>query len=118
MDWRDRRRESIRVLGLACVAATRLVMADSASEPSRSCEAAGPQEAKPFADMLYEKREYQRAGECYEVAGDPSRAQLAFLKAVPANSEAAAGRLKEQQDAAKQLGAQVQQAFRRAPDAS
>ena len=115
MDWRDRQRESIRVLGLACVAATRLVMADPMSDPSRLCEVADRQEAKSLADMLYEKQEYQRAAECYDAAGDPSRAQLAFLKAVPANSEATAGRLKAQQGAAKLLGAQVQQAFRRDP---
>jgi len=113
MDWRDRQGESIRVWGLACLAATRLVMADSASERSRPCQVAGPQEAKSLADMLYEKREYQRAGECYEAAGDPSRAQLAFLKAVAPNSEATARRLKEQQGVAKLLEAQVQQAFHR-----
>ena len=115
MHWRDRQRESIRVLGLTCVAATRLVMADSASDPSRPCEVAGPQEGESFADMLYEKREYMRAGECHEAAGDPSRAQLAFLKSVPANSEATAARLKEHQSGEKLLGAQLQQAFRREP---
>ena len=115
MDWRIRQRGSMRVLGLACVAAARLVMADSASEPSRPCEVADPQKAKSLADMLYEERDYQRAGECYEAAGDPSRAQLSFLKAVPTNSDAAAFRLKEQRGAVKLLGAQLQQAFRREP---
>jgi len=66
-------------LALACFAANQLVLADPAPDESRACEAANPREAKSLADVLYEKREFQRAGECYEAAGDPSRAQLAFV---------------------------------------
>jgi hypothetical protein len=102
----------MRILGLAHLAASRLVFADPALDESRSCEGASPQEAKALARELYDKREYQRAGECYEAAGDPSRAQLAFMKGVGPTSEATARALREQREAAKGLLTKVRQAFR------
>jgi hypothetical protein len=101
----------VRVCAWACLAATRMVLADPAPDESRHCDAADPPAAKSLADVLYERREYQRAGECYQAAGDPSRAQLAFLKAVAPQSEATARAFREQQDAAKSLLTKVQQAF-------
>jgi len=62
--------------------------------------------------VLYEKREFQRAGECYEAAGDPSRAQLAFVKAAGPRGEKAARAFREQRVAARALATQVQRAFR------
>ena len=108
-----RRSGGTRILGWALLAATRLVLADPAHE-SRACEAASPktQEARSQADVLYERGEYQRAGECYQAAGDASRAQLAFLKAVGPNSDATARAFRQQQHAAKSLLTKVQQAFR------
>jgi hypothetical protein len=100
------------VLGLACLTASRLILAEPALEGSRPCEVARPQEAKSLADALYEKREYQRAGECYEAAGDPSRAQRAFVKAAGPKGDASARSLREQRDAAKAFLTHVQQAFR------
>ena len=112
----DRRRRSggTRILGCALLAATRLVLADPAHDESRACEAASPrpQEARTQADVLYERGEYQRAGECYQAAGDASRAQLAFLKAVGPNSDATARAFRQQQHVAKSLLTKVQQAFR------
>jgi hypothetical protein len=105
-------RDSMMVLGLACLAASRLILAEPALEGSRPCEVARPQEAKSLADALYEKRDYQRAGECYEAARDPSRAQLAFVKAAGPKGEASARWLREQRDAAKGLLTHVEQAFR------
>ena len=107
-----RRRGSMKIWTLACFAANHFVLADPAPDESRACEAANPREAKSLADVLYEKREYQRAGECYEAAGDPSRAQLAFLKAAGPNGEKAARALRDQPDAARALATQVQRAFR------
>jgi hypothetical protein len=106
-----RRHRGTRILGWALLAATRLVLGDPAHE-SLACEAASPQEARSLADVLYERGEYQRAGECYQAAGDASHAQLAFLKAVGPNSEATARAFRQQQDAAKSLLSKVQQAFR------
>jgi hypothetical protein len=101
------------VLVLACFSATPVVFADPTSGPSRRCEAANKQEARELAEKFYEEREYQHAGECYDAAGDPSHAQLAFLKAVGPNAEDTARELKKQRDAGKGLISQVQQAFRR-----
>jgi hypothetical protein len=112
----DRRRRfgGTGILGWALLAATRLVLADPAHDESRACEAASPQpqEARAQADVLYERGEYRRAGECYQAAGDASRAQLAFLKAVGPNSDATARAFRQQQHAAKSLLTKVQQAFR------
>jgi hypothetical protein len=91
--------------------ATQVVFADGAPGPSQLCEAASKQEAKELADRYYEQREYQRAGECYDDAGDRSRAQLAFLKAAAPNAAETARALKKERDAAKGLFTQVQQAF-------
>jgi len=107
-----RLRDSMKVWALACFAASQLVLADPAPDESRVCEAANPREAKLLADVLYEKREYQRAGECYEAAGDPSRAQLAFLKAAGPSGERAARAFREPGVKAKALATQVQHAFR------
>ena len=112
MDWKDHPRGSMRVLAIACLATTHLVLADPAPDPAPLCGGAPPQQAKLLADTLYESQEYQRAGECYEAAGQPSRAQLAYLKAVPSNSEAAARELKEQRDAANALALRLAKAFR------
>ena len=76
-----------------------------------ACEVSGVQEAKAFADRLFEKGEYQHAGVCYQAAGDMTHANLAFLKAVgPKGSDTAEG-LKQQRDQAKALLASVQHAF-------
>jgi hypothetical protein len=108
VNWMKQLRVWLVVAGLA---ATGLALADPAPAGVRSCELASPREAEALADLLYEKSEYQRAGECYEAAGNPSRAQLAYLKAVTPNGKAAARDFGEQRDAAKALFAHVQQAF-------
>ena len=100
------------ILVIACFSAARVVFADPTSGPSRPCEAADKQEAKALAEKFYEEREYQRAGECYDAAGDVSHAQLAFLNAAGPSAEDTARELKKQRDAARGLFSQVQQAFR------
>jgi hypothetical protein len=96
---------------LLLLAATRVVLADPAVEGPRVCEVASPQEARSLADRLYGEAEYQRAGECYRVAGDLENANLAFLKAAGSNSEDTARALKVQRDAAKSLFATYKHAF-------
>jgi hypothetical protein len=96
----------------AALAATRLAFADPAPDAAGSCAAANPQEAKVLADRLYENGEYQRAGECYDRAGDPMRAQRAFVRAAGPSAETAARGLKDEGHTAKALFAQVEQAFR------
>jgi len=107
-----RLRTSIKVLAWASLAATRVVFADPSAGAAGDCAAASPQEARELADRLYESGEYQRAGECYDLAGDAMRAQRAFLRAAGPSAEAAARGLKDEGRTAKNLFAQVGQAFR------
>ena len=99
-------------LGLLCLLYMDLTLADSAPTGTSRCAVTSPQQAKSLADVLYEQGEYERAGECYEAAGDASRAQLAYLKAAGPNSKSAVRGLRDERDAAKALFTQVQQAFR------
>lgn len=105
----------ISVLGLTLLAAARAGIADPAVEESRAshtCAAASAPEARSLADRLYEHGEYQRAGDCYQTAGDLPRANLAFLKAAGPTSQATAQGLKQQGQAAKALFAGVARAFK------
>ena len=105
-------RRSGRLLVWASLAATRLVFADPAPGNAESCAVVSSQEATALADRLYESGEFQRAGGCYEAAGDSMRAQRAFLRAAGPSAEAAARGLKDESHTAKALFVQVQQAFR------
>jgi hypothetical protein len=115
--WATKPGQSTRILAvavlLAALLAAPLVLADPSPTSSGSCQLASPRDSEALADKLFEQREYQRAGECYETAGNSSRAQLAYLKAVGPNGEAAARGLKEERGAAKHLAMRVAQAFHR-----
>jgi hypothetical protein len=104
--------EGLMILGLAFVAAGHVTLAVPATGQSAACEASDAREAKRLADVLYDKGEYQRAGACYDAAGDQLRAQRAFLKAVGPNSESAARGIREESDTAKALFNKVGKAFR------
>jgi hypothetical protein len=104
--------EAVRAFALLCLLAIAPVAIADTMPASPTCEAATPQEAKLRAAVLYEKGQFQQAGECYEAAGDQLRAQRSFLKAVGPNAEASARGLREERDTAKALLTQVQQAFR------
>lgn len=103
----------IRVWGLACIAVAQVAIADPAAMAPGGCEVARPQEARALADKLFEKGEYQRAGACYQTAGDMVHANLAFLKAAGPESEDTARALKVQRDAARSLFATVEHGFRK-----
>lgn len=67
-----------------------LVLADPAREGDEHCAVSSQGEARLLADLLYQQGAYQRAGECYQTAGDSERANLAFTKAVgPASAQTA-----------------------------
>ena len=92
-------------------AGVRLALADPTPQAPANCEVTAVQEAKAFADTLFEKGEYQHAGVCYQAAGDMTHANLAYLKAVgPKGSDTAQG-LRQQRDQAKALFAGVEHAF-------
>jgi hypothetical protein len=96
----------------AYFAAARGILAAPPPAAPTVCAAATPQQAKSLADGLYEKGDYQRAGECYEAAGDMPHADRAYVKAAGPRSEEAARDLKAQADAAQALFAKVGKAFR------
>jgi hypothetical protein len=100
------------ILGVVSLAATGITRADDVPDAARACEAHAPSEARQLADLLYEKGDYQRAGICYDAAGDSLRAQRAYVKAVGPSAEDTARKLRAQSNSAKALFSQVQDAFR------
>jgi hypothetical protein len=80
-------------------------------ENARGCVAGTPEQAKWLADRLYRQAQYERAGDCYQAAGDLADANEAFIKAVEANSDAIAKDLKHQSQIAKTLFTGMQRAF-------
>jgi hypothetical protein len=103
---------SILTVGILAVAIAPVGRTDPTAGGTPGCAAATPEQAKSLADQLYRRGQYQRAGECYQAAGDLSDANEAFVKAVPANSDATAKDLQRQSQSAKTLFTSVQQAFR------
>ena len=99
-------------LAVAYLAGIRLAVADPALDGPNRCQGTSPQEAVAVADMLYERGDYQRAGVCYQRAGDLERANLAFMKATAPKGEATARTVASQGDTAKVLFQSVQRAFR------
>jgi hypothetical protein len=98
--------------GFAWLAAARGILAEPPPAAPRACAAASQADARSLADSLYEKGDYQRAGECYAAAGDMAQADRAFVKATGPKGEEAARDLKTQADAAQALFARVGHAFR------
>jgi hypothetical protein len=93
----------LRVIALAALwSASSLALADPALEDGAHCVASTSQdEARSLGDTLYQQGAYQRAGECYQAAGESERANLAFTKAVGPASAVTAQRASDQADKAK-----------------
>jgi hypothetical protein len=106
---------NIVALGVFAVAVAAVARSEPASESTPSCAAATPEQAKWLADEFYRQGQYQRAGDCYQAAGDLPDANVAFVKAIRAKSEAAEKDLHSQSQVAKTLFTGVQQAFRSHP---
>jgi hypothetical protein len=94
------------------VAFAPLALADGALEGEQPCAAATTERARSLADELLNQGVYQRAGECYQAAGEYELANRAFLNAVEPESKVTAQQVSDQRDQAKSLLRQVQQAFR------
>ena len=112
MSPRGHRFRRVHLWALACIAAVPLAIADPVSAAPAACEVGSPREASALADRLFDKREYQHAGVCYQAAGDMVHANLAFLKAAEPESEDTARALRAQRETAKALFAKVGSAFR------
>jgi hypothetical protein len=93
----------LQVIALAvCLGASSLALADPAAEDDPRCVVSTSQDqARSLGDTLYQQGAYQRAGECYQTAGETERANLAFTKAVGPASALTAQRASDQADKAK-----------------
>lgn len=94
------------------VAFAPLALADSALAGGQQCAAATIEQARSLADELLDQGVYQRAGECYQAAGEYELANRAYLNAVEPESKLTARKVSDQRDQAKTLLRQVQGAFR------
>lgn len=88
-----------------------LAPADPAHEGDEHCAVTTQGEARSLADTLYQQGAYQRAGECYQTAGDSERANLAFTKAVGPASTLTAQRASNQAEKAKAVAQRYKQAL-------
>ena len=86
-------------------------LAEPLPEGNVPCAVATQEEARKLADALFEQGAYQRAGECYQAAGEYDLANRAFVKAVGPQSSVTASQLSEQRDQAKTMLRKVQLAF-------
>jgi len=87
-------------------------VADPAALAERQgCPASTREQALALGDQLRKDGVYQRAGECYEAAGEYALANRTFLDALEPEGKATAQQLSGQRDQAKTLLHQVQQAF-------
>ncbi len=100
------------LLLLTILITARVALAAAPADETQACQVVAAREAKVLADRLYESAQYQRAGACYQAAGDLARANLAFLKAVEPKNEENSRAVAAQRDTAKALFTSVQQAFR------
>lgn len=103
---------AVRLLGLALLSGScSLVLADPAPEQQAQCAAVTQAEARSLADELYRQGAYQRAGACYQIAGDSERANVAFTRALGPASTVTARQTSEQALQAKALVQRYKQAL-------
>jgi hypothetical protein len=107
-----RARSSRRLAFIPLLAAAPLALADSSLEADQHCPAATTEQARLLGDQFLDQGVYQRAGECYQAAGEYALANSAFLNAVEPRSKATVSELSDQRSQTKTLLRQVQQAFR------
>ena len=100
----------IIALGFLLIVAP-LAFADPPLEADAPCPVTSTEQARSLADTLFGQGAYQRAGKCYEAAGEYALANRAFLKAVEPQSAQTARQLSEQRDQAKTMLRQVGLAF-------
>jgi hypothetical protein len=97
-------------LGLLLITAS-VALADPVPEAHAPCPVTAQEEARRLGDNLFEQGAYQRAGECYQAAGEFGLANRAFVKAVGPQSAVTASQLSEQREQAKTMLRKVQLAF-------
>jgi hypothetical protein len=96
------------------IAAARLAVANpEQSDATPACPFSKPDQARLLADRSVEQGAYQRAGECYRVAGDYDRANSAFIKATRVAAAESSRQLVQGRDQAKAQWQRLQAALHR-----
>lgn len=75
------------------------------------CRGMNAKLAHERADLAFRQERYQRAGQCYLVAGDNPRADLAFVKATAAEAPATKRQLKANANQVREQFRQFRAAF-------
>ena len=101
-----------RLTFVPLLAAAPVALADPALDEDRHCPATTSEQARSLGDQFRDQGAYQRAGECYQAAGEFALANKAFLDAVEPQSKATAHELSDQRDQVKTLLHQIRSAFR------
>lgn len=102
----------MKLLGLSVLLGTSsLALADPGLEARGQCAVVTAAEARSLADTLYQQGAYQRAGECYQVAGDSDRANVAFTRALGPASAVTARLASDQAEQTKALVQRYKQAL-------
>jgi hypothetical protein len=83
------------------------------TEGAWNCKEATPEQARSLAEKAWQDGAYQRAGECYLVAGQQSLADQAFVKASAHTSGDTSRRLASNLNDVKAQARQMKQAFQR-----
>ncbi len=84
-----------------------------ASSDGSACKDETPEHARGLADKAWQDGAYQRAGECYVVAGEHALANEAFVKASAQSSGDTSRRLASNLNDVKAQARQMKQAFQR-----
>jgi len=72
--------------GMRTAAADSPAPATAAASGQDACRGVDSKLARTRADAAFRNAQYQRAGQCYLIAGDKPRADLAFVKAAAADN--------------------------------
>jgi hypothetical protein len=84
-----------------------------ASNGALACKDETPEHARGLAEKAWQDGAYQRAGECYVVAGDHALANEAFVKASAQSGGDTSRRLASNLNDVKAQARQMKQAFQR-----
>lgn len=107
------------LVGLTLLGVAGMTMADvpetvvvvGGAQDSLNCHEATPERARWLADKASQDGAYQRAGECYLVAGQHSLADQAFVKASAQSTGDTSRRLASNLNDVKAQARQMKQAF-------
>jgi len=97
--------------GIRAAAADTPAPSAAAGAVPSECRGMNAKRAHERADLAFQQARYQEAGRCYVIAGDMSRANLAFVKATAAEAPAIKRQLTANANQVKQQFRQFREAF-------